>query len=322
MMNRAMRGVLLAGAAVAVPATVNAVIAARAGRVQSSLPGDIAYYEWVYGRVAFYRAGMGDPLLLVHHPQTGGSAWEWRGVFLELANRFTVYALDLLGFGLSEKPNIAYTGALYADLVHDFLQDVVGHPTAVAGSGLGASYLVNVAVRRPEALTRLVLVNPTGCTSTLPGYAATAGQTLLKVPVFGESAYNAMVSYAAIEHELKGHVYYDPLLVSPAMVHTQYVLAHQPGARYAAAAFIAGRLDLPMRMAFSLLQKPVLILWGQDAFYTPVSDAVDLLYRHPNARLEILDECGMLPHDERAGEFLRLTVDFFTRPEAMMGEAA
>lgn len=322
-MNRAMRGVLWTGAAVAAPAVVNAVIAARAGVVQPSLPGDIAYYDWVYGRVAYYRAGIGPPLLLAHHPSAGGSAGEWRAVFLELANHFTVFAPDFLGFGLSDKPNLRYTGALLADLLNDFLQDVIALPARAIGSGLGAAYLVNAAVRRPEALERLVLVNPTGCTAHLPDYVATAGNTLLRLPVFGESAYNAMVSRAALERELSEHVYYDPLLVTPEMVQTLYTLAHQPGARFAASAYLTGRLDLPMRMAFSLLQQPALLIWGRDAYFTPVTDAVDLLYRQPDTRLEILDECGMLPHDEQAGEFLRLTGAFLTRTDVgSMGEAA
>ena len=49
-MNRALRNLLLAGTAVAVPAVANAMIAARAGRMPASLSGDIAYYDWTYGR--------------------------------------------------------------------------------------------------------------------------------------------------------------------------------------------------------------------------------------------------------------------------------
>jgi len=152
--------------------------------------------------------------------------------------------------------------------------------------------------------------------------AQPVGRALLRTPVFGESAYYALVSRAAIARELTQHTYYDPLLVSPGMVRTRYQLAHQPGARFAASAYLTGRLDLPMRMAFSLLDKPILLLWGRDAYYTPVTDAADLRYRQPGARLEILDECGMLPHDECVGDVLRLTVDFLTRPEEDVRRAA
>jgi len=144
---------------------------------------------------------------------------------------------------------------------------------------------------------------------------------VLRTPVVGTSVYYALVSSQAIERELRTHIYYDPAMVTPAVVQDQYTFAHQPGSQYAAAAFLAGRLSLPMRLAFSSLESPTLLLWGRDAYYTPVGDAMDLLYRCPAARLEVLDDCGMLPHDERAGEFLS-RVNPFLRALPPMTQAA
>jgi pimeloyl-ACP methyl ester carboxylesterase len=313
-MNRSTKGLIWAGAAVAVPAAINAVIASRAGRAEQPLPGDIAYYDWAYGRVAYYRLGIGDPLLLVHNPNAGGSAWEWRKVFPELANRYTVYAIDLLGYGLSEKPNIDYTGAIFADLVNDFLIDVIDRPADVVGSALSASYLVNTAVRRPESIKHLALTNPTGAATRVPDALAGVARSVVRSPLLGTSIYNGMVSMSGIRNELMRHLYYDPDFATPDVVNYLYTAAHQPGSRNAAAALLAGRLDLPMRMAFADLTQPVLLVWGRQAYYTPDSDAADLLYRHPQARLEILDECGMLPQDEKAGEFIRLVTDFLSQP--------
>jgi len=316
-MNKSLRNLLLAGAAVAVPATINAIIAARAGQAEQPLPGELGYYDWVHGRVVFYRLGQGPPLLLIHHPHAGGSSWEWRKVFPALANEYTVFALDLLGFGLSEKPNVPYSGRLLAELVHDFLEDVVVEPAHAIGSGLSASYLVNVAVRRPNCLQKLVLVNPTGmAAAALPPVEQVAFRALSS-PVLGTSLYNTIVSRQALLEELRRHIYYDPAMVAPAMVNDIYTFAHQPGSQFAAAAYFSGRLSLPMRLAFSSLTQPALLVWGRDAYYTPVGDAMDLLYRHPQAELEIIDECGMIPHDEKAGEFLQAAKEFLRKP---MGE--
>ena len=188
-MNKSLKSLLLAGAAVAIPATVNAIIAYRAGQMTQPLPGDVAYYDWVYGRVAYYRMGQGMPLVLVHHPNAGSSSWEWRKVFPALANHYTVHAIDLLGFGLSDKPDVPYSGRMYADLLHDFLQDVIVEPADAIGSALGASYVVNAAVRRPESLRRLMLVNPTGChgQSALPTWNTSPGPPCVRrcsVPLF------------------------------------------------------------------------------------------------------------------------------------------
>jgi len=319
-MKRSTTSLLVAGFMVAVPAVVNAVIASRAPEVDIPLPGDMGYYDWVYGRVAYYRMGRGAPLLLLHSPYVGASAWEWRKVFPALANHFTVYAIDLLGFGLSDKPNIPYRGRMYADLTHDFLQDVIGQRADVIGSALGCSYLVNTAVRRPEIVQRLALVNPIGATSIASPYREFFAWNALRSPILGTSIYHSMVAAANIEQELITHDYYDAAMVTEDVVETQYALAHQHGSRYAVAAFLAGRLDLPLRLAFAALTQPVLLIWGRDAYYTPVSEAADLLYRHPETRLEIIEECGMLPQDEKAGEFLDLVTDFLREPET--GEMA
>ncbi|MHB9132962.1 MAG: alpha/beta fold hydrolase [Armatimonadota bacterium] len=321
-MNKPLKRLLWTGAAVAVPVTVNSIIASRAQPMEQPLPGDIGYYDWIEGRVAFYRLGQGSPLLLVHNPNAAGSSWEWRKVFPELANRYTVYAIDLLGFGLSEKPDIDYSGAMLADLLHDFIQDVIGRRTHAVGSGLSSSYLVNAAVRRPEIIEHLVLVNPTGTTSMASPTVEGLTWAALRSPILGTSIYNTMVSMAGIENELLQHVYYNPCSVSPDIVQSLHASAHQHGSQFAAAAFISGRLDLPMRMAFSDISQPVLMIWGAEAFYTPLSDSVDLLYRHPQAQLVVLERCGMLPHDEKAGEFIRLVRDFLPQIGEAEEEAA
>jgi len=314
-MNKSLRNILWAGAAVALPATINALIASRVGQAEQPLPGELAYYDWIYGRVAYYRMGQGEPLVLIHNPNAGGSSWEWRKVFPELANHYTVFALDLLGFGLSDKPNVGYSGRMLGELVHDFLEDVIAAPFSAIGSGLGASYLVNTAVRRPDGLRKLVLVNPTGMAAMPSPPVELVTWGTMRTPVLGTSLYNTMVSRQAMTEELRRHIYYDPAMASEAVVNDLYTYAHQPGSQYAAAAFVSGRLSLPMRLAFSSLAQPALLIWGRDAYYTPVGEAMDLLYRHPQAKLEILDECGMLPHDEKAGEFLQLTEDFLRKVE-------
>ncbi len=313
-MHKLLRRALWTGALVGAPALANAMIAARAGTPTTPLPGDIGYYEWTYGRVTYYRMGTGTPLLLVHHPSVGGSAWEWRKVFPALAESFTVYAVDLLGCGLSDRPALPYTGPLLADLVHDFLEDVVGQAASAIGSGLGAAYLVNVAVRRPQFLDRLVLVNPVGSVVMGSALLEEAARLAMAAPVVGETVYNALTRRAALAQAL-ARVYFDPRAVTPELIDTTYTLAHQPGSRYAGGAYLTGGLDCPMRLAFADLTQPVMLVWSRDATHTPAADAADLVYRQPKARVEIMERCGLVPHDEAAGIFLTLAQKFLQEPE-------
>ena len=77
------------------------------------------YYPWHHGSVHYQKRGMGDPLLLVHNIYPGASREEYWRNFDELARHFTVYAIDLLGFGDSDAPKALVT-------VEDGLDAIVG----------------------------------------------------------------------------------------------------------------------------------------------------------------------------------------------------
>src|SRR6185436_20160868 len=105
--------------------------------------------------------GQGPPVVLVHSIHAAASSFEMRGIFEPLSQRHTVYAIDLLGFGKSERPNAPYSGPFYADLLADFLAEVVGRTELLLGSSLGAAYVVAVARAQPGLVDRVALVSPT-----------------------------------------------------------------------------------------------------------------------------------------------------------------
>jgi pimeloyl-ACP methyl ester carboxylesterase len=82
----------------------------------------------------------------------------WRKNFDALARDFPVYALDLLGFGFSDKPGTApYSAELYVELITDFIREVTNYPVNVIASSLGAAYAVRVADEHPELINALIL---------------------------------------------------------------------------------------------------------------------------------------------------------------------
>src|SRR3954447_26493645 len=91
-------------------------------------PGEIL---WRGHRLAFTRHGQGSPVLLVHGMYAGASSFEWRHTIPALAERHTVFALDLLGFGRSERAAARYSPGLFQALVADVVARVVHEPCAV-----------------------------------------------------------------------------------------------------------------------------------------------------------------------------------------------
>jgi pimeloyl-ACP methyl ester carboxylesterase len=297
----------LAGAAGTL-ALANKLAALASGEPYSALTGESGRYAWEHGAIAYTVKGQGEPLVLVHGIYAGASSYEFRRVFDALAQDFRVYAVDLLGFGLSTRPAIDYTPALYQGLIRDFVNQVVGgvdHPAHVVASSLSAAFVIRAAAERPDLLARLVLVEPTGLENL-----ASRGNALLRAlanrglrsPLVGQGIYNLITSRPSIRYFLKSQTYGDPALASDDVVDYYYTTAHQPGGRYAVAAFISGMLNTPVAAVYPLLRQPILLCWGKDARFAPLENAAAFRKANPRAELRVFD-CGSLPQDEKAGEF-------------------
>jgi len=289
-------------------AAANTMIAAGVGELDSVLGGETRFYPWREGNIFYKVQGEGRPVLLLHGIHAAASSYEWRKNFDPLGESFRVFAPDLLGFGLSERPPITYDAQLYIDLVADFIRDVVAAPAAVIASSLTCAYAIEHAARAREEIDHLILICPTATTrqSAAVRPFRALSQQLLRLPVVGSTLFNGLSSRASIGHFLRERVYYDPSLVDEAMVEYYYTAAHQEGARYAPAAFIGGALDLDVSEAFAALTQPTLLVWGRQASETPVEDAEAFQRLNPKAELRIFEYCGMLPHDEYADEFNQL----------------
>ena len=113
-------------------------------------------------RHLLHTAGQGPAVVLLHGIYAGASGYEWRKNFDALSEHFNVYAPDWLGFGLSDKPRIRYTDAVYVEQLARFLREVVQEPCVLVASSLATAYAVQVAHDAPDLVQSLILVCPTG----------------------------------------------------------------------------------------------------------------------------------------------------------------
>ena len=291
-------------------AVVNRLIEMGAGEAYSVLDGDRSHYAWTHGDIYYTVRGSGAPIVLLHGIYTGASAFEYRRIFDQLAQRYRVFAPDLLGFGLSDRPPVVYSPMLYEELIADFVRQVVGgadHPARIIASSLSAAFTIRAAVERPGLFERLVLIEPTGieelarANETLPRRLSRA---LLRSPVLGQGLYNLIASRLSIRTYLRSQVYADPNLASDDVVDYYYTSAHQRSARFAPASFISGTLNTPVTATYPLLQQPILLCWGKDARINPLQHASGFRQSNDRAELRVFD-CGGLPQDEAAEEFVR-----------------
>ena len=271
------------------------------------------FYRWRGYRVAYYTAGAGPAILLIHSINAAASSFEMRRLFAALRTDYRVFALDFLGFGGSDRPQRVYCADDYIDLISDFAHDTVGQGAVVIASSLGAAYTIRAAARDANLFGPLILICPTGMRNLVhpqqPGlaYRALAGP-------FGDLVFRLLTSRSSIAYFLRTQSYYDPAVVDDELIEGFYRAAYQAGAKWAPICFLTGLLNCDVRDAFGQLRQPILLIWGRQADLTPLRSANDFLARNPRAHLAVVDKARLSVQDERPEEFIHLVREFLAAP--------
>ncbi|HEV3471167.1 MAG TPA: alpha/beta fold hydrolase [Pyrinomonadaceae bacterium] len=315
-LHKLWKGLAAGGAAgVAALAAANAAVARdRKEPETGALGGEAGAYPWEHGQVFYRHAGAeaAPPVVFVHAVGAGARSFMWRRNFEPASRHSRAYAVDLLGFGYSDKPATApYSADLYVALLKDFLRDVVGRPAGVVAHSLSAAYAARAAAESPELVDSLLLVSPTGAggASARPGMTGAAFYGLLHSPVLGTSFYNAMTSERGLRDYARQQLFYNKRFATPRLVAHYYAVSHLPGAQHAVTAYLSGYLNTDIRETFERLRQPTTLAWGRQDTANPIEHAGHLLRLNPRARLELFDRCRQMPQEEHADRFNALLRD-------------
>ncbi len=309
---------LVTGGVVGAMVAANTFIEAAVGELDTVLTGEERRYPWKYGDMFYTVKGASGakPLLLIHDFSPGASSFEWRKNIDALAEQFRVYAIDLLGFGLSDRPSIDYTAETYTDLIGDFIKEMIGKPAVVVAHGLSAAYVLHDAYRRPQLFERLILVSPpqSMLQETVPGPLGAAWKFLLRLPVLGQFIYNMLTTRPVLRSYYEERSYYNPGLVTDELVEYVYTSAHQSNARYPVASFLSSSLDMDVREAAARLNVPVMILWGREE--TAVLPEASEAFKRVNNRIDVhvMPESRSQLQAEQAVRFNQLVREFAGAP--------
>ncbi len=228
-------------------------------RAFQSSRGQIVYHE-----SAPMVAQARPTLVFLHDFGVGASSYEWSKVYPAFTGTHRVLALDLIGFGESERPARALHAADHTETVAEFLCDLIGEGEEAAvlvASGGAAGLCVRLAVERPELARRLVLLMPRGSSET-PWTLALAS----RLPNFGRYVYrNIAARRGAIERGFVETAFADPTRVDAEMVEVHALCAQQYQAGFAVRAWWAGKLDVSLESCLAALARPVSLLVSERA---------------------------------------------------------
>ena len=223
------------------------------------------YYNWRFGKVYYKKKGHGSPVLLIHDLTVYSSAYEWNKVVNELAEAHTVYAIDLLGCGRSEKPRITYTNYLYVQLIADFSKNIIGEKTDVIASGYSGSFTVLASYTNPEFINKIVLINPPSLASLnkVPSKRSKLYKFILEFPIFGTLIYNIKTCQSNIQLLFTEKYLYNPFSVTPEMVDTYYEAAHKSlsNSKFLLSSLVAGYTNNNITHALREINQSVTILY-------------------------------------------------------------
>lgn len=299
------RTAMAIGAGIGGLALYNRRLEKGGGEIPDRLGGEKRRYRWRGWDLAYSVAGEGEPLVMVHGVYAGASSFEFRKNFLELSKSFRVYALDLLGCGMSERPRRRYGPEDVTSQVEDFVREEIGGQAHLVASSLSAALVVPAAVRSPRLFKKLVLICPTGY-GTLDRPSGRLGDAiygLFLAPVLGKTLYHAIVSRWGLRYYLGGMTYKNADLVTNELVDDYYRTSHGPGARYFPAAFVSGKLNLGVADLWPRVPHRSLICWGLEAKTAPPNEAQRFVAHNPRSEPRFFKDAALLPHDERYETF-------------------
>ncbi|HEX8830797.1 MAG TPA: alpha/beta hydrolase [Longimicrobium sp.] len=267
----------------------------------------IEYVPWGDVHYAFYsREGEGRPLVFVHSINVAASAHDMRPLVRALARGDRpIFVLEWVGFGHSDRPEIAYTPEVMEDQLEHFLERVV-RPAGgadVVGLSLGATYAAEVARRRPDLVRSLVALEPAGLGDD-PGELGRLWSKLVFVlPGVQRALYERLTTPERLFEFARDQLFTPEFGVPEEYVEYGVESARVEGAARPLDDFVNGRLFVKDAMETYLrLRQPLLVVHGtSESRRLSSARRLPELEERPNVTVVPLPT-GPLPHWERAAE--------------------
>ena len=243
---------------------------------------------------AYVQQGQGDsPILLLHGFDS--SVMEFRRLFPLLAENNATWAIDLLGFGFTDRlPDLTYSPATIKDHLYQTWKTLINQPVILVGASMGGAAAIDFTLTYPEAVQKLVLLDSAGFSGG---------------PAVGKFLFSPLDRWAAgvlqspkVRKDVALKAYHDPVFASEDAYRCGALHLTQPGWQAALAAFTRSGGYTSFRKRLGEIQQPTLIVWGRSDRILGTADAARFQQAIPDSQLVWVPECGHVPHLEKAAE--------------------
>jgi pimeloyl-ACP methyl ester carboxylesterase len=295
-----------------------------------ALEGERREFRGRAGRLSYYVAGpigsgAAAPLLLIHSVNAAASAYEVRPLFDHYRQTRRVYALDLPGFGFSERSKRNYTPRLFADALLDMLDEIARErgmePLDALALSLSSEFLARAATEQSGRFATVALVSPTGFRKGDSFYGAAGSSRglpflnkLYEFPLWSQPFFDLLNSRASQRYFL-AKTFGSNGAIDQGLLEYDYLTAHQPGAQHAPYCFISGiPFSADINRIYDTLEPPVWLAHGVRGDFTDYAGTQRLAAR-PRWELRVF-QTGAMPYFEQPDEFFAAYDGFLERAAA------
>lgn len=270
-----------------------------------------------YSIVIHHRQGKtNEKLVFLHGGGLDNAMLSWKEVIELMGDQYDIYAIDMLGYGESDKPDIAYSIPIYVEFLYHILQQLKIGKTHLVGLSIGGGISIAFSLKYPQVVDKLILVDSWGYSNRMPFH------TLCRWYV--NSSLNAKSykwlgkSENLVRWSIESTLIGDKNKISNELVTTLYTLIHEPKCNMpweSLQRYELGKKKATTDLASHLseLKMPVLIVNGEKDSGVPLKSAIAASKVIKNSQLHIMKGCKHWPQKERPEEFVQILSDFLLK---------
>ena len=260
---------------------------------------------------SFVQQGTSDPPIVLLHG-FDSSVFEFRRLLPLLAAWSAAWAIDLLGFGFTDRrvglaAGLPFSPAAIKTHLYDSWKTLIREPMVLVGASMGGAVALDFALSYPELVRQLVLIDSAGLTA-----GPVVGKYL--VPPLGYLA-TSVLQNLKVRQTISLKAYHQPSYASLDALSCAALHLQQPGWRQALVAFTRSGGYGSFQAQLGQLQLPTLILWGRSDQILGTADAERFQQAIAGSQLVWIEDCGHVPHLEKPQETAQAIRNFLNAAE-------
>ena len=271
------------------------------------------FYDWRFGKIRYQKKGNGSPLLLVHDLTVGSSNYEYHRLINNITEHHKVYSIDLLGYGLSDKPSITYTNNLYEQLISDFIKNVIKRKTSIVVSGESVPFVMLSCHNNPELINKIICINPQNLylQNQIPSNQTKLMKFFLEIPIVGTFTYHVLTNRHTLEKMFREQYFCHSDEIKEKYI-SNYLEAAYAGkyySKFAFASYVGKYMNMNILHELKEINNSILMIGGEKE--KDIKTTIDN-YKYYNAAIETayIPKTKHLPQLEAPDEIIDQIIVF------------